>query len=480
MKKQSLTQNLIFQFLYQGVTLVIPLILSPYLSRTLQETALGEYTYVHSIAYYFVVAANLGILKHGQRVISQSVNDEIRLRKTFWSLFSIHAIVSAIVFAVYILLVSLMANNNSDLFYIESLYVLSALFDVTWLFYGLENFKSVVIKNAGIKLLECILVFCFVKSASDVWIYTLITAGGLLAGQLVMIPQAIRSVKPITFSKKDILIHMKPMLLLSITVIASTLYTAFDKTLLGLMSSKEDVAFYDYANRIVHLPATFIMVIGTVLFPRACRLAAQGDTEGQKRFMNYSFFFSVFIGVGAMFGLTAVGELLAVVYYGKSFAICGRAMMALSPMALLIGTGDVVRTQYMIPNGMDKQYTISIVLNAVANLIFSIVLIPVLGIYGAIVGTLVAELSGVCFQVVCCRKHIDFKNMAKNIISFMIIGLIMFGTIKVVGLWTSENLVGLVVQIALGLISYTAMTVVYVLLFEKNVKNLLMSKLRSK
>ena len=149
-------------------------------------------------------------------------------------------------------------------------------------------------------------------------------------------------------------------------------------------------------------------------------------------------------------------------------------------MALLIGTGDVVRTQYMIPNGMDKQYTISIVLNAVANLIFSIVLIPVLGIYGAIVGTLVAELSGVCFQVVCCRKHIDFKNMAKNIISFMIIGLIMFGTIKVVGLWTSENLVGLVVQIALGLISYTAMTVVYVLLFEKNVKNLLMSKLRSK
>ena len=33
------------QFLYQGVTLVIPLIISPFLTRTLGSNALGVYTY---------------------------------------------------------------------------------------------------------------------------------------------------------------------------------------------------------------------------------------------------------------------------------------------------------------------------------------------------------------------------------------------------------------------------------------------------
>lgn len=75
LEKENLKKNFAFQFLYQIVVLVIPMILSPYLTRTLQETSLGIYSYVYSIAYYFVVVANLGISRHGQRIIAQSRDD---------------------------------------------------------------------------------------------------------------------------------------------------------------------------------------------------------------------------------------------------------------------------------------------------------------------------------------------------------------------------------------------------------------------
>ena len=75
MQKQSLSKNLIFQFLYQGLILVIPLIISPYLTRVLHETALGVYSYTNSIAYYFVLLAMLGISRHGQRIISKYSSD---------------------------------------------------------------------------------------------------------------------------------------------------------------------------------------------------------------------------------------------------------------------------------------------------------------------------------------------------------------------------------------------------------------------
>ena len=60
---------------------------------------------------------------------------------------------------------SFFIKDNKTVFTIEVLYVASAIFDITWLFYGLENFKSVVIKNALIKIFECICVFIFVETA---------------------------------------------------------------------------------------------------------------------------------------------------------------------------------------------------------------------------------------------------------------------------------------------------------------------------
>lgn len=130
---------------------MIPLVLAPYLSRVLRETALGVFSYANSIAAYFVAMSMLGIARHGQRIISENANDEIKLRRSFWSLFTVHIIVSIISLLIYMLFIVFFVRDNITIFIVEMLYVASAIFDITWLFYGLENFKSVVIKNTLVK-----------------------------------------------------------------------------------------------------------------------------------------------------------------------------------------------------------------------------------------------------------------------------------------------------------------------------------------
>ena len=230
MRKQSLAKNFMFQFAYQAVILVVPLIMSPYLTRTLMPDALGTYTYVNSIAYYFIIAANLGISVHGRRLISRVSSDESLLRKSFWSLFYAHVGISIAVLGVYFASIQLFHPENQTIYVISGIYVLSALFDITWLFYGLEYFSSVVIKNAVVKVVECILIFCIVKTPNDLWKYTLIVALGGCVGQMVMLPQAIKIVPPIKISAADLKVHLKPLLIFSVSVIATALYTVFDKT----------------------------------------------------------------------------------------------------------------------------------------------------------------------------------------------------------------------------------------------------------
>lgn len=460
-KAQSTKKNFIFQFLYQVVMLVIPLITAPYLTRRLGDTSLGVYSYTYSIAYYFVIFAMLGISRHGQRVIAARRDDNIALRKTFWSLYAVHACFSILAFAVYIVFALFFSGEYSNIYILQAIYVASALFDITWLFYGLENFRSVVIKNLAVKISECVLIFCLIKSSDDLWLYTLIMSCSLCVGQAVMLPQAIAYVKPIKFGWTDVKEHFKPLFVLFISVLAATLYTVFDKTLLGLMSTTEDVAYYEYSNKIITMPKTFIAVIGTVLFPRACACFARGEDEKAKKYIDYSVNFTYFIGAGAIFGLLAVSNLLAVKYFGESFAVCGNVMMVMSPVILIVGLGDILRVQYMIPNHMDKQYVICLVLNAIINLILSAALIPALGIYGAVVGTLAAELFGLIFQMIICRRFISIKKILLTSIPYIICGGVMFGIIYIIKLFYNTSTLHLLFQVGIGAFVYIVLCAVY-------------------
>lgn len=476
MKKDSLSKNFAFQLLYQVIILVIPLILSPYLTRTLGETALGTYTYINSIAYYFVVLANLGISRHGQRIISTNSNDDQSLRKVFWSLFFVHILISLFITLIYVGYVVFLAKDDHVIYIIEICYVLSALFDITWLFYGLENFKSVVIKNAVIKIIVCFLTFTLVHEPEDLGVYTLITASGILFGQIVMIPQAIKIVKPIKIEYIDIRQHIKPLFVFSIAVIASTLYTVFDKTLLGILSTKENVAFYEYSNSIISVPRTIVSVIGTVMYPRACKMVVNNDILGQKKYIKYSFFFTALIGVGTIFGLAAIANQFAIFYFGKSFAICGEVMIFLSPLVYIVGIGDIIRTQYMIPNGMDLQFNFSIIFNAIVNVLVSTFLIPKIGIYGAIAGTLLAEICGLCYQMLICKSFIDFKDMLESTIPFLIIGLLMYIVIKTISNILPNNILGVIIQICVGGLTYVIFTLFYSKIFNREIWLMLKEK----
>ena len=477
MKRQSLTNNFLFQFAYQILITFIPLIISPYLTRTIGSKGLGVYAYSYSIAYYFVMFANLGIVKYGQRLISENSHDERSLRKAFWSLYTIHGIFSVFAIVFYLLFVTLFISDNLRIYYIQTFYVASALFDITWFFYGLENFKSVVVKNTVIKILECVLIFLLVKNENDLWKYAVIVSCGLMLGQVVMIPQAMDIAKPIKFSKKDLTAHIKPMIILSVAVVAVSLYTVFDKTLLGLMTTKENVAFYEYSNKIINIPKAIIGVIGTVTFPRACKMLEQNNYSGHKVCMHDSLVLTCLIGFASVFGLMAVAEPLAVLYYGKDFAPCAGVIKSLAPIIIIVELSAILRMQYLIPKKMDKSYTICICLNAAVNLVLSFSLIPVLGINGAVAGTMAAELFGLFYQLRLCREVITGGDILREVIPFSLIGAIMFAAVRIALGKMEQTWFSLIIEIVIGGAVYTVLSVIYMLIFEKPFVNRILKKL---
>lgn len=476
---KSIKKNLIYQFSYQFLILVIPFIISPYLTRILGKENLGVYSYVNSIAFYFVIFAMLGIANYGTRAISMVKDNELELRKTFWNLFFLHIISSSIaIFSYCILCFSLL---KSSVGYLHILYVLSALFDITWLFYGLEEFKSIVLKNTLIKVIELILIFTLVKTENDLPIYTAIMCGSYLLGMLVIMPLAIKNVKFIRPNWKLIGKHLKPVLILSIYTLSTGIYSVLDKTILGIFCEKADVGIYDYGEKLIKIINTILTTVGTVMLPRMSYLFEKKDKTKLIQFISYSFIGIGFLAFGSVFGILGLGDDFVLLYYGKDFIECSFVMKCLTPIILIVSFGNIIRTQYILPSKKDKMYVASFAISMLLNAIIDLSLIPFIGINGAIIGTIVAELTSVLIQLLSVRKEIPILKFLFKTIPFLFSGGVMFIILFLLNhfnVFSSINIVGrLSIEFVIGTFIYFSISFILAFIFLKKDTILILNSL---
>ena len=101
MKEENVKVNFIYQSAYQILTILLPMLTSPYIARVLGADGIGIYSYTYSIVSYFVLIAKLGLDNYGNRCIASVRDDQAELNQTFSDLYSLHAIICAITMAVY-------------------------------------------------------------------------------------------------------------------------------------------------------------------------------------------------------------------------------------------------------------------------------------------------------------------------------------------------------------------------------------------
>ena len=458
-KANSIKKNLVYQMLYQLLILALPLLTSPYIARVIGAEGLGRYSYSYSIANYFVLFSMLGIQNYGSRVIAQTRDDHNELNRSFSNLLAIHVAVSILCLACY-MLYFMMVKTDRILVLIQGAYVLSALFDISWFYFGLEEFKITVIQSTAVKIANAICIFTLVKDADDLWKYCALMAVGLLLGQMVLwVPlcKFVHMVRPCIHEVKK---HIKPLFILFVPVVAISLYKCMDKIMLGVISSKEQLGFYENAERIINVPVSLIAAFGLVLLPRMSNLIKNENRSIAGKYISVSMRYVMCLAIAFAFGMAGVGQVFAPVFWGGGFRQSGVLIMYLASTIPFLGFANVIRTQYLIPEEKDREYLISVIMGAVVNLGINWTLIPSLGAVGAAVGTIAAEITVCVIQTFFVRKKLNVGTYLKESIPFLGIGSLMFSAVYCVG-QLGESLQTLLLQVASGIIVYAVGCCIY-------------------
>lgn len=464
----SIKKNFLYNMSYQLLTLILPLITTPYISRVMGAEKIGVFSYTYSIATYFGMFILLGLNNYGNRTIASVRDNKDKLSSTFWNIYAFQLVLGVVMSVIYLGYALFMAQEKI-MALIQFFFLVSSMLDINWFYFGLEQFKLTVTRNTIIKVVTVIAIFIFVKSPDDLYKYTIIMALGTLGGQIVLWYFLKNYVQKAKITWGEIKKHIKPNLVLFVPVIAVSMYISMDKILLGYLTNKTEVGYFESANKVTTIPSLLIGALGTVMLPRVSNLVSKGKGDTIKRYLELSQLVSVFLSVSMALGMSGVVREFVPLFYGTGFEKCQILIPILVLSSIFIAWANVIRMQYLIPYKKDEIYVKSVVYGAIINIIVNIILIPKLASIGAAIGLLVSEATVCIYQSWRTRHELPERSLIIKSVPFVLSGIIMYLVIINIPI-IQGTFITLVLKVILGAFIYLLLVGSYYLFYLK--KNL--------
>ncbi|AJC12637.1 hypothetical protein JI75_08235 [Berryella intestinalis] len=445
----------------------------------LGSSQLGVYAFTYTIANYFIFFILLGLNQYGVRAIAKVREDRQILSKTFCSIFAMQFLAGAAVTTVYLGYVALSSPDIIRFSLIWCIWVGAEIFDVGWLFFGLEEFKAITIRNVIIRFLVVAGIFLFVHDQEDLWVYCLIQAMGNFVSALVLWPMLAGKVRFALPKLKEIIPHIKPNLVLFAPVIAISFYTQIDKVLLGVLASMSQLGFYDNAEKITLIPLAIIQSLGTAMLPRMSKLVSSGEGESVRGHIGISIWFSTALALGLSFGIAAISPEFVPIFFGEGFEPVATMMPIIGMIIPIVAWSNVLGVQYLIPHGKDVMFLASVSVGAAVNVALNLVMIPLWQGVGSSVATVIAEFAVMLVQVYYLRSELPFRRYLKDVLPYLFIGAAMYGVIRMGVFLPVDGVARLVLEIVVGGSFFLLASIVWMKkTHDGRIKHLLPSRFR--
>lgn len=453
----KLIKNYFFNILYQLFVLLAPLITAPYLARVLGSDALGQASYVSTVAGLFATIGMMGIQDYSIREIAFVRNNPSRLEKTFWEIFILRlslGTLTAIIFLIYSFF-----SKYPMLMGIFILYVIAAFLDPCWFYIGLEDMGKSVARNLFAKIVTVFGIFIFVKTIDDVWKYVLLLSLSTFFASILAIPYLIKYIHnpPSRILLHNILYHLRSSLPLFVPQISSSIYMSFGKILLEHSVSSAAVAYYDQAYKFVQIPLTFITVLSTVMMPRLASVFSSGDTDAAKKYLIVSIRFSLMIAFPMMLGIICIAPGLIPWYLGDDFLPVVHVIWSLAPLIIMSSLLGISSSQYFVATNQTKVLAVSHVCGVLVNIVMCFVFIHIFSSVGpgfALVITYGVMLVMQYYTMV--KKNNIFRELVYSV-KYFILAFPMAFLVSILGRCMHPCWKTSLIQIIVGVLTYTIM-----------------------
>ncbi|ODN29824.1 flippase [Fervidobacterium thailandense] len=471
----GIARNYVYNVTLTIMNLLIPFVTTPYITRVLDPEGIGSVAFTASIVQYFVLLATLGIDLYGTRELAVLKNNPREFQQAFWNIFFTKLITFCISFGLFFAFIAFYRTTYMPLFLIQSISIVNALIDITFLYSSLEDFKSITIRGIVVRIIGVGLLFTLVKKPSDFYIYAVINVATGTLGNIWMWlkkPKELEIVKP---ELKQIKEHLLGSLKLFIPLLAIQVYVVLDKTMVGILSNESEVAYYDMSQRLVKMALGLVTAIGPVMIPRMSNILAQEREEEKTRYVKNVFEFVTYSSVIIIVLIVTTMQDFVPIFFGSKFLKVKELIIYVSPIILFISWSNLFGMQIMVPMKKEKYLTISVLSGAIVNFTMNMILIPKYKALGAVIGTVVAEFIVTFVQMILTHKIVNLKSLYSGVWKHFLSGLLVLLFLMVLRKINFGSVGRILMELLIGAVLYILLE----WLLKTDINNIILKKIHA-
>lgn len=422
MKTKSIKINMILNGIKGLLGVLFPLITFPYVSKILGVENIGKYNFASSIISYFVLLAGLGISTYAIREGARIRDDKEKLNQFCSQIFTINFISTVFSYLLLFLLIFLVPKfqDYSILLYILSVQIAFTTIGIEWIYSIYEDYKFITIRSILFQLLSLILLFLFVNTNSDLYIYTIISVLASVGANIFNLFFS-RKYCHISITKKmNLKKHIKPILVLFATTIAITIYVNSDITILGFLTNDTYVGLYSVSTKIYTIIKSLLAAIVVVSIPRFSALLAQNKKEEFKSTAEDIYKTLLTFVIPAVVGIITLRKEIILIVSDTNY-LPASSSLALLSIAIFVCLGAYFWGQAMlVPLKQEKKVLKITIISAIVNIVLNLLLIPFWKENAAAITTIIAEALAFIYCKYETKKIVKLNSFSKTFIKSLI------------------------------------------------------------
>lgn len=268
--KKRIIENFFSLSLINGINVVIPLIILPYLIKTIGINSYGVYSIAYAMIQYVILLSNYGFGFSATKQIAQNRENTDYVNKIFNSVILSRigiAFVGSIIFAI------ISYYSFSKEYLIMFLFglgmVVGDILNPTWFYQGMERMKFMTIVNLISKVVFTICIFIFIKSENDCIYITLLNSLGYIVAGIASLIFVLRyfNIKLQLPKFEDVKFQIKSGWYIFLSTISMSLYRESNILILGFFTNEASVGIYSGAEKIIKAAQSVTNPIANALFP---------------------------------------------------------------------------------------------------------------------------------------------------------------------------------------------------------------------
>ncbi len=345
----------------QAANLAIPLLMLPFLARTLGLEKLGLMVFAMSLMQVFVILTDYGFNLTASRDASIHRENIYKLSRLFITVTTLRIAFMITGFMVIFIAVNTIPKLQKD----ASLYIASyvivvgnALFPL-WLFQGLEKVKLVSAIQICSKIFAFSIMLLIVSTPDDVIIATLLHGSGSVLAALIslpLLPQALGHHKISMPTFKELKSEIMKGWDVFISTAFISFYTSSNVFVLGLFTTPEKLALYHVAEKTARAIAMGFNPISQALYPHISKI--HNEAPHKALILNRkALLFTSSTGLIAGVVLYSFSEQILALLFGNNFKHASELLEIMAILPFLLAITSILSISTMLGFGRKQAFS---------------------------------------------------------------------------------------------------------------------------